>query len=169
MSRSKVFRDPRKLAKRIAAARASGKTIVFANGCFDILHVGHVRYLQGAAAEGDVLVVAVNTDASYVKNRKQRPVVPDRERFEMIAAIGCVDYVVALRDKTADGLIRLFRPQVHAKGTDYSSKTITERATVEAIGGRIAIVGDPKDHSTTDLLGRIRGAHSSVSRGSKRR
>jgi len=169
MSRSKIFRDPRTLAKRLAAARARGRRIVFANGCFDILHVGHVRYLQGAAAEGDVLVVAVNTDASYVKNRGQRPIVPERERYEMIAAIGCVDYVVPLREKTADRLIRLFRPHIHAKGTDYSAKTITERATVESIGGRVAIVGDPKNHSTTNLLDRIRGAHSSASRGSKRR
>lgn len=164
MSRSKIFPDPRKLAKRLAAERARGRTLVFANGCFDVLHVGHVRYLQGAAEEGDVLVVAVNTDASYRRNRGRNPIIPERERYEMIAAIGCVDYVVPLGDTTADRLIRLFRPHVHAKGTDYRPATIVERATVEAVGGRIAIVGDPKNHSTTEILARIRAANHSRSK-----
>lgn len=164
MSRSKIFQDPRKLARKLATERARGRTIVFANGCFDVLHVGHVRYLQGAAEEGDVLVVAVNTDASYRRNRGRSPVIPQRERYEIIAAIGCVDYVVPLPDTTADRLIRLFRPHVHAKGTDYRPSTITERATVEAVGARIAIVGDPKNHSTTEILSRIRSADHSRSK-----
>jgi rfaE bifunctional protein nucleotidyltransferase chain/domain len=164
MSRAKIFLDARKLAKRLAAERARGRTLVFANGCFDVLHVGHVRYLQAASEEGNTLVVAVNTDASYRRNRGRNPVIPQRERYELIAAIGCVDYVVPLPETTADRLIRLFRPHVHAKGTDYRPSKIAERATVEEVGGRIAIVGDPKNHSTTEILSRIRSANHSRSK-----
>jgi rfaE bifunctional protein nucleotidyltransferase chain/domain len=157
MSRAKVIRDPADLRRRIEEERAGGRTVVFANGCFDVIHVGHVRYLEGAAKEGDILVVAVNTDTSYRRNRNRDPHVPEGERIEIISAIGCVDYVVPLDDPTADGLIRLLKPEVHAKGTDYRVETVTERETVESYGGRVAIVGDPKDHSTTEMVKRIRG------------
>jgi rfaE bifunctional protein nucleotidyltransferase chain/domain len=155
-SNSKLVRDPRALARRLAAQRRRGRSLVFANGCFDVLHVGHIRYLEGAAREGDILVVAVNTDASYRMNRGRRPMVPAGERYEILAALECVDYVIPLPDRTADRLIRILKPEVHAKGTDYRPETITERPTVESYGGRVAIVGDPKDHSTTGLLSRIR-------------
>ena len=157
MSTEKIVTDLEELRRRLEAERRAGRTVVFANGCFDVLHVGHVRYLEGAKAEGDLLVVAVNTDESYRLNRGREPHVPDHERMELIAAVGCVDWVTPLRERTADRLIRELRPQVHAKGTDYAPERVTERATVESVGGRVAIVGDPKDHSSTDLVHRIRG------------
>jgi rfaE bifunctional protein nucleotidyltransferase chain/domain len=129
----------------------------FANGCFDVLHVGHVRYLHAAAAEADRLIVAVNDDDSVraLKGPK-RPVMAARDRAELVAALRGVDYVLIFPEPTVTPLLELLKPTVHCKGTDYTVDTVPERATVLAYGGRIAIVGDPKDHSTRDLLARIK-------------
>lgn len=145
------------LAEAVAGDRATGRSLAFANGCFDLLHVGHVRYLQGAAAEADRLIVAVNTDAS-VRGLKgpDRPVQPEQDRAELVAALRGVSYVVLFSDPTVERLLLRLKPDVHCKGTDYTVETVPERDTVRAYGGRIAIVGDPKDHSTTDLLTRLR-------------
>lgn len=140
----------------IAADRAAGQSIAFANGCFDLLHVGHVRYLAGAAAEADRLIVAVNDDGAVEAMKgRGRPVLDAAARAELVAAVRGVDYVVLFSDATVARLLERFRPDVHCKGTDYTVDTVPERETVRAYGGRIAIVGDPKEHSTTDLLGRI--------------
>jgi rfaE bifunctional protein nucleotidyltransferase chain/domain len=147
------------LATRVAADRAAGRTIVFANGGFDLLHVGHVRYLEGAAHEGDVLVVAVNDDASVRALKGDgRPVLAAEARAELVAALRCVDYVVIFPELTVGPLLEALRPDVHCKGTDYTVDSVPEREIVKAYGGRIAIVGDPKDHSTRDLLARVTGA-----------
>jgi rfaE bifunctional protein nucleotidyltransferase chain/domain len=144
------------LVDAVARDRAGGRTIAFANGCFDLLHVGHVRYLQGAAAEGDRLVVAVNDDQSLARLKGPgRPILPAADRAELVAAIRGVDYVVIFGDETVERLLRLLRPNVHCKGTDYTVETVPERAVVRGYGGRTAIVGDPKDHSTRDLLSRL--------------
>jgi rfaE bifunctional protein nucleotidyltransferase chain/domain len=145
------------LTELIRADRAAGRTVAFANGCFDVLHVGHTRYLTGAAAEADRLVVAINDDQS-VKGLKGsgRPILSAADRAEMVAALEGVDYVVTFADPDVNRLLNLLRPDVHCKGTDYTSDTVPERHTVLAYGGRIAIVGDPKDHSTRDLLARIK-------------
>jgi rfaE bifunctional protein nucleotidyltransferase chain/domain len=145
------------LAEAVKAERDAGHTIAFANGCFDILHVGHVRYLLGAAEQADVLVVAINDDGS-VKALKgeDRPILTAADRAEMVAALEGVDYVVVFPDLDVHRLLHLVKPDVHCKGTDYTADTVPERDTVLAYGGRIAIVGDPKDHSTRDLLARIK-------------
>ena len=144
------------LLEQLTQDRRDGKTIAFANGCFDLIHVGHVRYLQGAKAEADRLVVAVNADAS-VRGLKGpgRPVLDERARAELVAALACVDYVVIFSDPTVDRLLTLLTPDVHCKGTDYTVDTVPERDTVRAYGGRIAIVGDPKNHSTRELLAKL--------------
>jgi rfaE bifunctional protein nucleotidyltransferase chain/domain len=147
----------------VAADRRAGRTIAFANGCFDVLHVGHVRYLQGAAAEADRLVVAVNDDGSVRRMKGEgRPVLPAPDRAELVAALRGVDYVVVFPDATVTRLLERLKPDVHCKGTDYTVDTVPERETVRAYGGRIAIVGDPKDHSTSELLGRIRERGSAI-------
>ncbi len=140
-----------------ATHRTQGHTIALANGVFDLLHVGHLRYLRGAAAEADVLVVAVNDDGA-VKQLKgpDRPVVPEAERAELVDAIRGVDYVVLFDDLTVGPLLEALRPDVHCKGTDYTVETVPERAIVRAYGGRTAIVGDPKDHSTRDIVARLK-------------
>ena len=145
------------LVEAIHAERAAGLTVAFANGCFDVLHVGHVRYLADAKAQADRLIVAVNSDDS-VKGLKGpgRPILSGPERAEMVAALDSVDYVVLFSDPDVHRLLRLLKPDVHCKGTDYTPETVPERDTVLAYGGRIAIVGDPKDHSTRDLLARIK-------------
>jgi rfaE bifunctional protein nucleotidyltransferase chain/domain len=145
------------LVKLVAADRQAGRTVAFANGCFDLLHVGHVRYLQGAAAEADRLVVAVNDDASAGSKGPGRPLLRAEDRAELVATLRGVDYVVIFPEPTVTPLLELLHPDVHCKGTDYTVDTVPERDTVRAYGGRIAIVGDPKDHSTRDLLARIRG------------
>jgi D-glycero-beta-D-manno-heptose 1-phosphate adenylyltransferase len=138
--------------------RAAGRTIAFANGVFDLLHVGHLRYLQAAAAEADVLLVAINDDASVRRLKGPgRPVMPADDRAELVEALRGVDAVVVFGEDTVGGLLDLVRPDVHCKGTDYTVDTVPERAIVQAYGGRTAIVGDPKDHSTRDLLSRIGG------------
>jgi D-glycero-beta-D-manno-heptose 1-phosphate adenylyltransferase len=143
----------------LRADRAAGRTIAFANGVFDLLHVGHVRYLQAAAAEVDRLVVAVNGDASVRRLKGEgRPILDEQSRAEMVAALRGVDYVTIFGDDTVGELLTRLRPDVHCKGTDYTVDTVPERAIVLAYGGRTAIVGDPKDHSTRDLLARLAGA-----------
>jgi len=145
------------LVDAVAAERGSGRTIAFANGCFDLLHVGHVRYLQAAAAEADVLVVAINDDQSVVDLKGPgRPILPAADRAELVAALRGVDYVVAFGERTVTPLLLALKPDVHCKGTDYTTDTVPERETVRSYGGRVAIVGDPKDHSTRDLLARIK-------------
>jgi rfaE bifunctional protein nucleotidyltransferase chain/domain len=145
------------LVDLVAADRQAGLTIAFANGCFDLLHVGHVRYLQAAADEADRLVVAVNDDGTAGSKGPGRPIMKAVDRAELVAALRGVDYVVIFPEPTVTPLLELLRPDVHCKGTDYTVETVPERDTVIAYGGRIAIVGDPKDHSTRDLLARIRG------------
>jgi D-glycero-beta-D-manno-heptose 1-phosphate adenylyltransferase len=147
------------LASRVAADKAQGLTHAFANGVFDLLHVGHVRYLQAAAAEADRLIVAVNDDDSVrALKGPSRPVLAAADRAELVAALRGVSYVVIFPEATVTPLLELLQPAVHCKGTDYTIDTVPERETVRRYGGRIAIVGDPKDHSTRDLLSRI---HSS--------
>lgn len=147
------------LRPRVDRERAAGRTVAFANGCFDLLHVGHVRYLESAAREADLLVVAVNDDDSVRRLKGEgRPILAAAHRAELVAALRCVDYVVIFPEPTVGPLLDELRPDVHCKGTDYTLDTVPERDIVKAYGGRIAIVGDPKDHSTRDLLARIRGA-----------
>ena len=136
---------------------ARGRGIVLANGCFDILHVGHVRYLTGARAEGDLLVAGVNSDASVRRLKGPgRPVLGERARAELVAACAAVDYVVVFEEDTVENLLLALRPDVHAKGTDYTAETVPERDVVRGYGGRVAIVGDPKTHSTSELFAAIR-------------
>ena len=149
--------DRDQLVQEVERDRAAGRTIAFANGCFDLLHVGHVRYLQAAAEEADRLIVAVNDDTTAGLKGPGRPIMPAADRAELIAALGGVDYVVVFPEPTVTPLLMLLRPDVHCKGTDYTSDTVPERETVRRYGGRIAIVGDPKDHSTRDLVARLRG------------
>jgi rfaE bifunctional protein nucleotidyltransferase chain/domain len=149
-----VSRD--ELADRVREERAAGRTIAFANGCFDILHVGHIRYLESAAREADVLVVALNDDASVRQLKGDgRPILPASDRAELVAALRCVDYVVIFSETTVGPLLTALRPDVHCKGTDYTVDSVPERDIVLGYGGRTAIVGDPKDHSTRELLARI--------------
>ena len=145
------------LESAIAAERRAGKTVAFANGCFDLLHVGHVRYLQAAAREADLLVVAINDDRSVADLKGPgRPILSAADRAELIAALRGVDYVVTFHEPTVTPLLLALKPDVHCKGTDYTADTVPERETVRSYGGRVAIVGDPKDHSTRDLLARIK-------------
>ena len=145
------------LIERIRRDRAEGRTIAFANGAFDLLHVGHIRYLEAARREGDRLVVAINDDESVGRLKgPSRPVLPQADRAELVAALRAVDYVVIFSEPTVAPLLELLTPDVHCKGTDYTMDTVPERDTVRAYGGRIAIVGDPKDHSTSDLVSRLR-------------
>lgn len=146
------------LVDRVAGDRARGLTIAFANGAFDLLHVGHVRYLEGARREADRLVVAVNDDQSVRQSKgPSRPVMTAADRAEIVAALAAVDYVVIFSEPTVAPLLELLKPEVHCKGTDYALDTVPERETVRAYGGRIAIVGDPKDHSTSALVQRLAG------------
>ena len=141
------------LVAAVARDRAAGRRIALANGCFDLVHVGHVRYLQGAAAEAHRLIVAVNEDASVARLKGPgRPRMPASERAEIVAAIGIVDHVVIFADDTVERLLRRIRPDVHCKGTDYTIDTVPERAVVQGYGGRTAIVGDPKRHASRDLV-----------------
>jgi rfaE bifunctional protein nucleotidyltransferase chain/domain len=155
---------PRRLAEsdlpRLrAAATAAGRTVALANGVFDLFHVGHLRYLEGAKAEADLLVVAVNSDASTRLNKGPgRPVVPEAERAEIVAALACVDHVLVFDSADVVPVIRALRPDVQVKGTDYTPDTIPEADEVRSYGGRVAVAGDPKDHSTTDLLARLERA-----------
>ena len=146
------------LAARLAPLRAGGRRVAFANGHFDLLHVGHLRYLQAARAEADLLVVAINGDASVERLKGPgRPLVPAAERAELVAALTPVDFVVVFDDDSPAALRDLLRPDVHCKGPDYGRpEAVPEHAVVHAYGGRTALVGDPKDHATTDLISRVR-------------
>jgi D-glycero-beta-D-manno-heptose 1-phosphate adenylyltransferase len=144
------------LATRVRHAHESGRTVAFANGCFDLLHVGHVRYLEAAAQEADLLVVAINDDQSVrILKGEGRPILAAEYRAELVAALRCVDLVTVFAEPTVGPLLELLHPDVHCKGTDYTIETVPERDIVRAYGGRIAIVGDPKNHSTRDLLARL--------------
>ena len=146
------------LLTRVGDARRDGRTIAFANGCFDLLHVGHIRYLNAAAQEGDLLIVAINDDEMVRALKGEgRPILTEADRAELVAALACVDYVIVFPEPTVGPLLEMIRPDVHCKGTDYTLDSVPERDVVRAYGGRIAIVGDPKDHSTRDLLARIAG------------
>lgn len=149
--------NERDLAEAIARERAAGRTIAFANGCFDMLHVGHIRYLQAAANEADVLVVGINGDESVCELKGAgRPLMNEAERAEIIAAIRGVSYVTIFSERSPGRLIGDLKPDVHCKGTDYTPDSVPEADIVRSYGGRIAIVGDPKDHSTTELLEKLR-------------
>ena len=144
------------LIDHVAADRRAGRTVALANGCFDLLHVGHVRYLQGAAREADRLVVAINDDESVRRLKGEgRPILTARDRAELVGALRGVDYVVVFPEPTVTAILEAIRPDVHCKGTDYTVDSVPERETVLAYGGRIAIVGDPKDHSTKSLLEKV--------------
>ncbi len=144
--------------ERVEAARRAGSTVALANGVFDLLHVGHVRYLQGAKAEADVLVVGVNEDDSARRLKgPERPILPAVDRALLVAAQRAVDHVVVFEENDVRGLLLALKPDVHCKGTDYTPETVPEREVVRSYGGRVAIVGDPKDHDTRALLARLRG------------
>jgi rfaE bifunctional protein nucleotidyltransferase chain/domain len=147
-----------RLIARVAIARRHGARIVFANGCFDVLHVGHVRYLEAARALGDLLVVGINADAQVRRLKGEgRPFVPERERAEVVASLRAVDLVTVFNEPTVEALLLAIRPDIHAKGTDYTEDSVPERAVVLSYGGRVAIVGDAKDHSSTDMIRAVTG------------
>jgi rfaE bifunctional protein nucleotidyltransferase chain/domain len=152
-----IILDQAELARRVEAAKRAGKRVIFTNGGFDILHVGHIRALEGAKALGDLLVVALNSDASIRGYKGEGlPIMPEAERAELVAAFRCVDLVTVFSEPTVDRLLLLLKPHVHAKGTDYTKQAIPEAATVASYGGEIAIVGDPKGHSSSWILERIK-------------
>lgn len=152
-----VARDA--LHTELAELKRHGQRIVFANGCFDTLHVGHIRYLEGARSEGDILVVGVNADSSVCKLKGPgRPILDENARAQLVAALRPVDYVVLFAEPNVETLLEELRPDVHAKGTDYTAETVPERAVAKRLGIRVAIVGDPKDHSTRELLESVRKA-----------
>lgn len=144
--------------QRVGAARENGARIVLANGCFDVLHVGHVRYLAGASELGDLLIVGINSDQQVAAQKGPgRPVLPADERAEIVSALGSVSYVTIFDEPTVEQLLLALKPDVHAKGTDYTTDTVPERDVVRSYGGHVAIVGDPKDHSTSEIISRIGG------------
>ena len=145
-----------RLIARVAIARRGGARVVFANGCFDVIHVGHVRYLEAARSLGDLLVVGVNCD-EQVRAQKGggRPFVPERERAEVVASLRAVDLVTIFHEPTVEQLLLSIRPDIHAKGTDYTEESVPERDVVRSYGGRVCIVGDPKDHSSTEIVGKV--------------
>lgn len=152
-----IVRDLDELKGIIEKEKKAGKKVVFGNGCFDIVHVGHVRYLKGAKELGDILIVAVNDDSSVTGLGKRKEVVtPAAERAEIISAIDCVDYVVLFGESTVENLLSILKPHIHAKGTDYTEGSVPERDIVLSYGGKVAIVGDPKDHSTRDIIRTIK-------------
>ncbi|HEY3129719.1 MAG TPA: adenylyltransferase/cytidyltransferase family protein [Acidobacteriota bacterium] len=158
-----------KLSRRCVKLKEEGKKIVLANGCFDLIHVGHVRYLEGAAALGNVLIVAINSDKS-VRSLKGpgRPFLSQSGRAAMVAGFECVDFVIVFSQPTVENVLRSIQPDVHAKGTDYTEETVPERDLVKAYGGLTMIVGDPKDHSTRDLIRKIQDNEALKGAGRKR-
>ncbi len=153
----KIIKDHEELVCTIEALKKQGKRIVFTNGGFNLLHVGHVRSLIDANSRGDVLVVALNSDSSIKKNKgADYPLIPEDERLELMAALACVDLLTVFSDPTVDSLLLKLKPHVHAKGTDYTKETVPERATVLSYGGEIAIVGDPKDHASSNIIAMIK-------------
>ncbi len=152
MMMAEIIRDHDKLFSVIESLKKNGKRIIFTNGCFDIIHVGHIRYLNDAKELGDVLVIAVNDDRSMKINKGEgHPLMPEDERMEILAALRCVDYITLFYEKTVDSLLLKLKPHVHAKGTDYTAETVPERETVLSYGGEIAITGDPKNHSSSEI------------------
>jgi len=151
--------DLQTLSRRLEIERSRGRSVALANGLFDLLHVGHLRYLEASSAEADLLVVAVNSDRSArALKGPGRPLVPQSERAELIAGFACVAHVVIFDEDRVDAVLHAIRPDVHCKGTDYSADTVPEAAVAREVGARIAIVGDPKDHATREIIGRIRGS-----------
>lgn len=149
--------DLRTVIDRVRAARDRGLTVVLANGCFDVLHAGHVRYLDAAKSIGDILVVGINSDEQVARLKGAgRPLLPQSERAEIVAALSAVDLVTIFSEPTVEELLLAIKPDVHAKGTDYTEDTVPERDVVRSFGGRTAIVGDPKDHSTSELIRRVK-------------
>lgn len=149
------------LLERVSSAKKAGARIVLANGCFDVLHVGHVRYLAGARQLGDVLIVGINSDSQVAQQKGDgRPVLPANERAEIVAALESVTYVTIFDEPTVEQLLLALKPDVHAKGTDYTTETVPERDVVRSYGGQVAIVGDPKDHSTSAIIARLGGANA---------
>jgi len=153
---AEVILDRSVLAERVKALQAQGKKVVFTNGCFDLLHVGHVRYLRGAKALGDVLILALNTDESIRRLKgPQRPLMSLEDRLGVLSAFEMVDLVTAFDEDTAVPILTALKPDIQAKGTDYTTESIPEKDAVAAFGGEVAVVGDPKDHSSRDLIGEI--------------
>ena len=149
--------DRESLVAQIESAKNEGQTIVFTNGCFDVLHAGHIRYLLGARELGNILVVAINSDAQVRRLKGVgRPILSEHDRAELVASIEAVDFVTIFDEPTVEQLLLLLRPDVHAKGTDYTEETVPERDVVRSFGGRVAIVGDPKNHSTSEMLKRLK-------------
>jgi rfaE bifunctional protein nucleotidyltransferase chain/domain len=154
---SRILERNRVIA-RVAIARKNGARVVFANGCFDLLHVGHVRYLEAARALGDLLVVGINGDEQVRALKGEgRPFIPERERAEIVASLRAVDLVTIFHEPNVEALLLAVRPDIHAKGTDYTEETVPERDVVRSFGGRVQIVGDPKDHSSTEMAQRVNG------------
>jgi rfaE bifunctional protein nucleotidyltransferase chain/domain len=157
MEEDKIILDHDQLASIIEDHKQEGKTIVFTNGCFDLLHVGHLRCLEGAKEEGDILVVGLNSDTSVKASKKKgRPFMPEDERLELLSAIIYIDYLTVFSDPTVDNLLRRLKPHVYAKGTDYNAQNLPERETAKAINARMAFVGDPKDHSTSEFMEKMK-------------
>jgi D-glycero-beta-D-manno-heptose 1-phosphate adenylyltransferase len=149
-SKIKTVSELKQIVQRL---RESGRKVVFANGCFDLIHVGHVRYLQSARMLGDILIVGINGDRCVAALKGEgRPLQQETDRAEILASMDCVGYVLVFHEPTVDGILRELQPDIHAKGTDYSEDNVPERETVRAYGGRVAIAGDPKGHSTRDLI-----------------
>jgi D-glycero-beta-D-manno-heptose 1-phosphate adenylyltransferase len=162
MTRSRIL-DRADLLGRVAEERRKGRRIVLANGCFDVLHAGHIRYLIGARALGDLLVVAINSDPQVARLKGPgRPILNQEQRAETVAALEAVDFVTVFDEPTVERLLQEMKPDVHAKGTDYTEDSVPEREVVRAYGGRVAIVGDPKEHSTSQLIAALNGMKESA-------
>ena len=148
--------DRSEIMTAVETARSQGKRIVFANGCFDVLHAGHVRYLEAARALGDILIVAVNSDEQAARLKGQgRPLLPQHQRAEIVAALDAVDLVTIFDEPTVTELLLALKPDIHAKGTDYTEETVPERDVVRSFGGQVAIVGDPKNHSSSEMIKKV--------------
>lgn len=155
MGNERVVNQP-ELLRLVAEARTKGRRVVFANGCFDVLHVGHVRYLEAAKALGDLLIVGINSDKQTRRLKGEgRPLMPQDQRAEIVSSIGAVDLVTVFDEPTVEQLLLALKPDIHAKGTDYTEDTVPERAVVRSYGGRVAIAGDPKDHSSSQIIGLV--------------
>lgn len=155
MANERIVNLP-ELARRVAEAREQGQRIVFANGCFDVLHVGHVRYLEAAKALGDLLIVGVNSDDQARRLKGEgRPLLPQDQRAEIVASLEAVDFVTIFAEPTVEQLLLSLKPDIHAKGTDYTEDSVPERDVVRSYGGRVAIVGDPKNHSSSEIIDRV--------------
>ena len=146
------------LAAVVNAAKRKGSRIVLANGCFDVLHVGHIRYLEAAKALGDLLIVGVNSDEQTRRLKGEgRPLAPQDQRAQIVSALAAVDFVTIFHEPTVEQLLLALRPDIHAKGTDYTEDTVPERDVVRSFGGRVAIVGDPKNHSSSEIIDKVSG------------